>query len=164
MISEIRALYAYDRWATERTFQAASELDDEALSRDLGSSFPSVLATLAHMVAAEWVWLSRWRGSNPTGQPTHWDVSSLSAVRDRWREVEGDLSAFLAGLDEAALERPLTYRTFAGDTFTQPLSQMLRHVVNHSTYHRGQVTTMIRQLGGTPVSTDLIRFYRETGG
>jgi uncharacterized damage-inducible protein DinB len=115
------------------------------------------------MVGAEWVWLTRWQGGSPTSVPSDWDVSTLGAVRDRWRRVERELSAFVDGLDASALERPLTYKTFAGETFTQPLSQMLRHVVNHSTYHRGQVTTLLRQLGGTPVATDLIRFYREMG-
>jgi uncharacterized damage-inducible protein DinB len=127
------------------------------------SSFPSVLATLAHMVGAEWVWLTRWRGGSPTSTPTDWDVSTLEAVRERWRQVDLELSEFVGGLDDAALERPLTYTTFAGEAFSQPLAQMLRHVVNHSSYHRGQVTTLLRQLGGTPASTDLIRFYRESG-
>jgi uncharacterized damage-inducible protein DinB len=88
-------------------------------------------------------------------------VSTLEAVRGHWQSVEKDQARFVAGLDETAVTRPLTYVTFAGETFTQPLDQMLRHVVNHGTYHRGQVTTMLRQLGGQPVSTDLIRFYRD---
>jgi uncharacterized damage-inducible protein DinB len=160
---EMRELYAYNRWASERAFEAASALSQEDLTRDLRNSFPSVLATLAHMVGAEWVWLTRWQGGSPTSVPNDWDVSTLGAVRDRWRRVERELSAFVEGLDASALERPLSYKTFTGESFTQPLSHMLRHVVNHSTYHRGQVTTLLRQLGGVPVSTDLIRFYREMG-
>jgi uncharacterized damage-inducible protein DinB len=161
MIQVIQELYAYNRWANERTFDAAAQLPAEALSRDLGNSFPSVLATLAHIVGAEWVWLTRWLGSSPKGPPTDVNVSTLEAVRGHWQSVEKDQARFVAGLDETAVTRPLTYVTFAGETFTQPLDQMLRHVVNHGTYHRGQVTTMLRQLGGQPVSTDLIRFYRD---
>lgn len=162
MIQEIRELYAYNRWANQRTFDAAAKLSPEALGKDLGSSFPSVLATLAHMAGAEWVWLERWLGSSPGGGPSDWDVSTLEAVRRHCQQVESDRERFLNGLDDRSIEKPLTYKTFAGETFTQPLSQMLRHVVNHATYHRGQVTTLLRQLGGQPVSTDLIRFYRET--
>jgi uncharacterized damage-inducible protein DinB len=164
MIQEIQELYAYNRWANERTFEAAAKLPEEALARDLGSSFPSVLATLAHMAGAEWVWLTRWLGTSPPGGPTGWDVSTLESVRRHCQEVENDRARWIAGLDESSLTRPLTYRTFAGEPFTQPLEHMLRHVVNHGTYHRGQVTTMIRQLGGQPASTDLIRYYRERNG
>lgn len=161
MIDEIRELYAYNRWANRRLLDAASRLSPEAFTRDLGSSFPSVRDTLAHIVAAEWVWLERWRGRSPTGPPEAWDLSTPDAIRGAWEEVERDRQAFLAGLDDAAPKREIAYRTTSGQPFEQPLGQMLRHVVNHSSYHRGQVVTMLRQLGAEPPPTDLILFYRE---
>lgn len=158
---EIRDLYAYNRWANRRLLDAASRLDDDALARDLGSSFPSVLATLAHIVAADWIWLRRWAGESPTAAPAEWTLTSLEAIRARWEEVEGERTALLTALDDEGLEREVAYRNTAGAAYTSRMDEMLRHVVNHSTYHRGQVVTMLRQLGGSASATDLIAFYRE---
>jgi uncharacterized damage-inducible protein DinB len=162
-MDEMRDLYAYNRWANRRVLDAAARLSPEQLSRDLGSSFPSVRETLAHVLAAEWVWLTRWRGSSPPGLPESWDLSSLKVVRAQWAEVEADQRAFVEGLDEAALDRVVAYRDTRGTPYENPLGQLLRHVVNHSTYHRGQVITMLRQLGAEAVATDLVLFCRERG-
>ena len=161
MVDEIRELYAYNRWANHRMLDAASSLSVDAFTRDLGSSFPSVRATLVHILASEWMWLSRWRGESPSGFPEGWGDSTFDALRARWSEVERDQQAFVSELTEEAVGRSVAYRNTRGEPFEQPLAQMLRHVINHSTYHRGQVTTMLRQLGAETVATDLIRFYRE---
>lgn len=158
---EFRQLYAYNRWANRRILEAVTGLPDDDLACDLGSSFPSVLATLAHLLAADWVWLRRWYGESPDGVPEEWELSSLEDVRSRWDDVEAERSGLLATLDDAALDRVVDYRTTAGVPYTSRMDEMLRHVVNHSTYHRGQVVTMLRQLGATPPATDLIAFYRE---
>ena len=158
---EIRELYAFNRWANRRLLEAAAALDDDALARDLGSSFPSVLATLAHIVGADWAWLRRWAGESPRAAPAEWALTSLAAIRERWEEVEAERSAVLAELDDQALEREVDYRNMAGVAYTSRMDEMLRHVVDHSTYHRGQVVTMLRQLGATPPATGLIVFYRE---
>ena len=164
MIAEVQELYAYNRWANRRVLDTAERLSADELSKDLGSSFASVQATLVHILSSEWIWLSRWRGTSPTGAPKAWDLSTLDAVRARWQEVEAGQAEFVKGLSKASLSEVLEYKNLQGQTFREPLGQMLRHVVNHSTYHRGQIATLIRQLGHTPVSTDLIRFYREGGG
>ena len=74
------------------------------------------------------------------------------------------MAAFVDGLDAAGLGRTLTYRAFNGQSATLPYWQMLQHVVNHGSYHRGQVTTLLRQLGAAPPQgMDLVAFYRERG-
>lgn len=161
MPREIQDLYAYDRWANRRILGAALALPPEALDRDLGSSFPSVRATLAHVLASDWIWLERWLGRSPSGVPAEWDLSTGAAIEARWREVEGAVQSFVESLSGADLDRIVDYRTLAGTPFSQPLGHLLRHVVNHSTYHRGQLVTMLRQLGATPPATDLVVFYRE---
>ncbi|HUG39408.1 MAG TPA: DinB family protein [Longimicrobiales bacterium] len=160
---EIRQLYRYNRWANRRILEAASGLTEAALGRDLGSSFPSVLATLAHTIAGDWIWLRRWAGESPPGTPADWDLSSLGAVGSKWEEIETERSALLDSLDDEGLVREVAYRSTEGRPYTSRMDQMLRHVVNHSTYHRGQVVTMLRQLGATPPVTDLIAYYREMG-
>ncbi|MGH7505317.1 MAG: DinB family protein [Longimicrobiales bacterium] len=162
MIEEIRELYTYNHWANGRILDATAELSLEELTRDLGSSFPSVRDTLAHMLGAEWIWLSRWMGVSPAGTPASWDLSTHAAIRDRWRTVEEERSAFLGAQTAASLQRVIEYRNTAGEPFASPLWQMLRHVVNHASYHRGQITTMLRQLGRSAAATDLIVFYRQS--
>lgn len=158
---EIRELFAYDRWAADRLLDAASPLSHAQLTRDLGSSFPSVLDTFAHILSSDWVWLRRWHGESPRGRPDEWDVSSLDAVRARWEEVRAERDALLAGLDDEGLDRVVAYRNIAGRDYRSTMAQMLRHVINHATYHRGQIVTLLRQLGATPPATDLIAFQRE---
>jgi uncharacterized damage-inducible protein DinB len=161
MIDEILELFAYNRWANERMLDATAALSQEELTRDLGGSFPSLRATLTHMLGAEWVWLARWKGVSPTGLPDAWDLSTHDAIRDRWRAIEQEQAAFLETLTDESIRRVVDYRLLSGAAFSNPLWQLLRHVVNHASYHRGQVTTLLRQLGRPAVSTDLIVFHRE---
>ena len=159
---EIRDLFAYDRWANRRLLDAVSRLTPEQFTRDLGSSYPSVQATLAHLLAANWVWLERWQGRSPGGLPdAGWAVGTFEAMLDKWAEVEAGQRTFVESLTDEALEAGLSYRNTKGEPFEQPLWQTLRHAVNHASYHRGQVVTMLRQLGTEAVSTDLVLFYRE---
>ncbi len=162
MIDEIRGLYAYNRWANERILDACQALAPEQLGKGLGSSFSSVRETLAHIFAAEWIWLSRWNGVSPRGMPA-WELPDVASLRARWDEVEAERADFLSRQDDASLRKIVAYRNTKGEPFQSPLWQLLRHVANHSTYHRGQVVTMLRQLGAAAPSTDLVLFYREGG-
>ncbi len=162
-LEEIRLLYEYDSWANRRLLEAAASLTPEQFTRDLGSSFRSVRDTLAHIMGGQWIWLERWQGRTPTRLPAAEDFPVLPSLRKRWQEVEADLLAFVRGLTLERIASISEYKTLTAGTFTCPLWQMLQHLVNHGTYHRGQVTTMLRQLGVTSVSTDLSLFYRERG-
>lgn len=159
-IDEVRQLYAFNRWATARILEAVAALSDEQVRRDMGNSFPSIRDTLVHIMSAEWVWLSRWQGTSPTAMPDGWGQLGLDELVRVWGRLDEELETFVAQLVEADLDRSVTYRNLAGDPFVSPLAEMLRHVVNHSSYHRGQVTTMLRQLGAAAPSTDLILYCR----
>jgi len=159
--SDIARLYAYNRWANARTLGAAETLGPEQLNRDLGSSFPSVQATLVHMLGAEWIWLQRWNGSSPSAWPEQAAMRTVADLRAAWRAVEQGQLAVIAALTD--LDRRFAYRNLKGEAFDEPIGMTLQHVVNHSTYHRGQVTTMLRQLGATAIGTDYVTFFRENG-
>ena len=161
---EIRTLFDYNAWANHRSLEAAAALPAEQFTKPLGSSFSSVRDTLAHICGAESVWYERFRGSSPSGLP---DLSSLSTVeelRALWTEQESKLLAFVAGLTQADLDRVMEYKTLKFGVYSNPLWQSMQHLVNHGTYHRGQVTTLLRQLGAKAVATDLMHFYRERAG
>lgn len=158
---DVRLLYDFNAWANNRTLDACATLTTEQLTRDLGSSFKSVRDTLAHVYGAEWIWMERWHGRIPTGLPSASDFPDLQTLRRRYAEMDQNLVDYVASLTADDLQRALTVKTSSGTTFAQPLWQMLQHLANHGSYHRGQVATMLRQLGAKPVGTDLIGFYRE---
>lgn len=156
---DILRLYDYNAWANTRILGAVEPLTPEAFLRDLKNSFPSVRDTLAHILGAEWIWLRRWHGESPVKLLSATDFPSLAALKDRFAAIEAERRAFLEGLTEARLTQPFHYRDTRGNAYTLPLVHSLQHVVNHGTYHRGQITTMLRQLGAQPVSTDMSRFF-----
>lgn len=160
-IADIRALYDFNSWANQRTREACASLSNEQLTRDLASSFRSVRDTLVHLYSGEWVWLERWRGNSPIAFPSAADFPDLAAIELRWAEIDRGLHEFVAGLKADDLTRTLKYRLMSGKEMESPYWQMLQHLANHGTYHRGQIATMLRQLGAKPNSTDLIAFYRE---
>jgi uncharacterized damage-inducible protein DinB len=160
----LRSLYDYNAWANQRALEACAGLTGEQFRRDLGSSFRSVRDTLAHVLGAEWVWYERFQGRSPTALPPGMEFPDLASVRAHWAELERNLMSFVAGLTAPNLARVFEVRTLKGAIYANGLWQMLQHVVNHGTYHRGQVTTMLRQLGAKPGYTDLIYFFRERAG
>ncbi len=160
-LETIRQMYDYNYWARDRQLEACAALSEEQFLRPMGSSFSSLRDTLAHMVGAEWGWLERWRGHSPTREEYFRDWGSerfatLASVRERWAGVERQVRDFLAQLTEARLTTPLTYTNIKGERWTYPLWQTLWHVVNHQTYHRGQVTTLLRQLGAKAPPIDFL--------
>ena len=105
------------------------------------------------------LWLERFNGRSLRRVPWSDDTQSLPAIRERWKNVEEDMRAYLATLKSEALNVPLTYQNFKGETWTYTLWQCLVHLVNHGTYHRGQVTMAVRQLGITPPGIDFLAYY-----
>jgi uncharacterized damage-inducible protein DinB len=160
-LKTIQSLYDYNRWANHQTLDAVSKLTEEQFTVDLENSFRSVRDTLVHILSAEWIWLERWHGISPKGMLNPGELSSVDAVRARWEKVENDRADFIRSLTPERLGTVISYVNIRGQTFAYALWQMMAHVVNHSTYHRGQITTLIRQVGGKPVSTDLLIFYDE---
>lgn len=159
----VQELHEYNVWANQRVLDACKQLNAEQFTRDLGASFPSVRDTLQHVMLAEWVWTERWQGRSPSGYPPE-SFADLSALRARWQAIASDLMARIRALTSEELERTLEYRNLKGNAFSSPLREVLLHLANHGTYHRGQIAIMLRRLGATPVGTDLIGFYRERSG
>jgi uncharacterized damage-inducible protein DinB len=157
----LRLLFAYDAWANRRALDACAALTPEQFTRNLGSSFPSVRDTLAHILGAQWLWLERLQGRLPAALPKPEEFPDMSVLRARWDEVQGNLTDYVNQLFPADLERVIEYRNLKGEPMHHPVWQALHQVANHGTYHRGQLTTLLRQLGATPSSTDLVVFYRQ---
>lgn len=158
---EMRTLYDYNAWANHRSLQAAAGLTKDQFTKGLGSSFASVRDTLAHICGAEWIWLERFQGRSPAALPDVVECGDVESLRAKWADQEKRLLSFVGGLTQEDLNRVFEYKTLKFGVYKNPLWQSMQHVVNHGTYHRGQVTTMLRQLGAAAILTDLMHFYRE---
>ncbi|PYY24204.1 MAG: damage-inducible protein DinB [Acidobacteria bacterium] len=157
---ETNSLLDYHYWARDRMLAALDSLSPEQFAEPMESSFKSIRDTVVHIMGAEMVWYSRWRGS-PQGMPRSDSFGDVAALRSAWRELESAVRVFFQELGAERLETRLEYRSLKGELHLSSFEQMLRHVVNHASYHRGQVTTMLRQVGAKPPeSTDLINYYR----
>ncbi len=165
---DIQLLYEYDRWANNTVLQAVSALGVEGFTRDLGGTFRSVRDTLVHIIGVEWGWLRIWNEPSVSSAfvTDLWTrlgalfppdaFPDVAAVQLRWTEVEREQVEFLNRVTNESLRRMLPLRT------TQiSLAHLMQHLANHSTYHRGQVALMMRQLAAEPLATDFAIFLME---
>ena len=146
---------AYDLWANTRLVDRLQREPDNVLDRHVKSSFPSLRATLMHIRDAECVWQLRLNG-----QPNRWPA-------EEGRQLDGLikyctlLHDHVRGLKPEELQAKVTYSSLRGEEFTQTRLQLLMHCFNHSSYHRGQVITLMRQLDLDEVpNTDLVQYQR----
>ena len=159
--SDLGRLLEYTVWANHRALRGAALLTVDQFRKDLKSSHGGVRGTLTHMMSAEAIWLDRWKGLTGTRMLDEGEFKDVVALRDRWSALEEHRAAWFRSLRKEAVTQALTYTNMEGKTFEQPLWQLVQHLVNHSTYHRGQVTTLLRILGSRGVTTDLVTFDRE---
>lgn len=154
-----RRMARYNRWQNENLYGAAERLDDAERKRDRGAFFGSVHATLNHLLWADRMWLSRLAGTpKPEG-----GIGQSTSLFDDWSELKRER----AGLDDwmvewadqlepAWLEGELAwYSGAAGRDVTLPKADVLMHVFNHQTHHRGQVHCLLTRAGVRPGDTDL---------
>jgi len=160
-IRDLQTMIEYHYWARDRVFEAVERLTPEQYNRDLGSSFKSIRETLTHIYAAEWAWYMRWQGESPTALLPADRFPDLAALEAVWCEHEARMRAFVGGLDDGGVRRVIEYKLLSGQPGASPTWQMIQHVVNHASYHRGQLTTMLRQIGAAPAKPmDMIAYFR----
>jgi uncharacterized damage-inducible protein DinB len=156
LLTQTRQLLLYTLWADRLALEAARAVPPEALTREAGVSFGSLLGTLAHILRSQRRWLARFTGQALPEPADFPDVETLAAG---WSETASQLEFFLASLTEEQLAAQITWEDTEAGAVTRPLWQPVSHMVNHSTYHRGQVVSLLRQLGHQPPKTDLIHFF-----
>jgi uncharacterized damage-inducible protein DinB len=162
MLDHVAALAHYNRWMNDRLYAVSAELSDEERKRDLGAFFKSVHGTFNHLLLADRIWLGRFGAAEPftfttLGDELHADFDDLRRERAK---VDDQLDAFVAGLTAERLAAPFP-SVLRGVKVEYPLWYAVLHLFNHQTHHRGQVTTLLKQLGRDPGSTDLITLLRQ---
>jgi len=158
--TEIMTLFSYDAWATERILEVATALQPEKYAQHLGSSHGGIHGTLVHAVAADRIWLDRLTGKANPAMMSEKELPTIAAVREEWSKWRVEMETYLRTLSDIKLLEPFSHQDTKGNTFNYPLYYVFQHLVNHSTFHRGQVVSMLRQQGAKPVNSDLIYYYR----
>src|SRR4051794_24831668 len=159
---DLKTLLDFHYWARDRVLEAAGALSADEYTRDLGGSFKSVRDTLVHLYSAEWAWYQRWQGISPTAMLPFDDYPDVDTLRRAWTDHQRKMRLHVDSLNEQGIAQVISYRLLSGQPGTSPFWQMVQHLVNHASYHRGQVTTLLRQLGAKPPkSVDMITYYRE---
>jgi uncharacterized damage-inducible protein DinB len=156
--ADILELYKYNEWANERIAAALVPLPAETFDRNWGGSHPTLRAAFSHIVATEWIWLERWHGVNPTKPPAWMDAGDAATLVEQLHVVNARRATFLRSLTDGDLDARLAFRFMSGKPGEQRLADLLFHVANHSTYHRGQVASMLRQAGSAPPATDFVYY------
>ena len=153
----VRGLYDYHRWANRRLFDVTAGLGEEAAGRALGTqwSVPTLRRMLAHLYGADWIWLSRWKGTSPTKLPGA-EFATLASIRAPWDALEREQQAFVEALTASDLTRVVAFKNTEGKPFKLVLWPLLQHVANHATHHRSELATMLTMVSGSPPSTDRI--------
>jgi uncharacterized damage-inducible protein DinB len=160
-IDDIRTLYAYNRWANDRILLACRSLSLAQLTSDLRSSHGSIRGTLVHTLWGEWIWFRRWVGESPKVILDENKFEDVDMIQSLWKELDLERDQFIDSLTGEKLESMFGYESLKGEHWEYAYGNAMQHVVNHSSYHRGQVVTLLRQLGQTPPSTDFLIFYDE---
>ena len=160
-LNDVKLFFDYIYWARTRVLDLADSLSPDQFTRDMKSSHNSIRDTMVHMFGSEKLWLTRWQGNSPTKREQPNDYPTPADVRRRWSEVERDVRAHLDGMTDADAQKILSYSTLEGASVSYPWWNTALQVTNHSSYHRGQIITMLRQMGLNATGTDMIIYFKE---
>lgn len=153
---------AYNLWANERIGHLLMAQEDAILYAEQKSSFASIAQTVFHIWDAEVIWLTRMQGGMLSDWPSKKFTGGKAEMLRGLINSSSELHQFIEQKGESFIETEIVYKNLKGDSFESTIEEILFHVVNHGTYHRGQIITLLRETGATQmVTTDLINWFRE---
>jgi len=155
--------FGFMAWGDEQLLAVAAAIPEAEYRRDRGISAGSLHKLLIHMMAAQWIWLSRWQGVAMPYFETDQDHPNLISLRNRWAVVHEETKDFLIKQTVESLAANFSYKDSRGNPHSLPLGRFIQHMLDHGTYHRGQANTLIKLSGGQPVNLSLYRYYEMHG-
>ena len=161
MRDDLVSLHAYNRWADTRVLEAAGSLSPDAFVKEPVSGWISVRDALVHIAGATWIWSRRLEGETPTARPGAADYPTVESLSPFFEQGHSAFETMLSMIDSTKLAEVWSYRDIEGVLHQAPLWSVFRHVVNHATYHRGQIASKLKMLGVTPPGTDFILWARD---
>ena len=160
MQTHLKHLVNYNLWANKKFVEVLVNINYEVLDKEIVSSFSSIRKTVFHIWDAEFIWLKRLQGISLNAFPSS-NYTGETAI-DKFLECSEEFANTVNEADLDFFEKRCTYKQLSGKEFTNSHTQIIMHCMNHSTFHRGQLITMFRQIGITTLpKTDLIEYFRE---
>lgn len=150
----------FNRWATSEILRSVRALPAADREKDRQTSYKSLQGTLVHLYQADSVWFDRLRETSAGTLDRYKAADDFEAFSALWLGLLDSYVEWGQSLEENDWDRSVAYRNLRGDSFDNTIGEIVLHLVNHGSYHRGQVVTMLRQAGATPAATDLIHYYR----
>ena len=152
----------YNLWANGKIVEILANVDEKLFDTEIKSSFPTIRKTLHHIWDAEQIWFTRIKGQEATTWPSASFKGGNEDLLKGFTESSKKLSDFIATKDRGYLDQVITYKNTKGAEFSNPIEDILFHVVNHASFHRGQIVTMLRELGFDKFPPqDLIAYLRQ---
>jgi uncharacterized damage-inducible protein DinB len=161
--SYLETLYDYNYWANKRYLAVAEALNEEQFFHKQGHSWDSVHAVLVHMMSSERMWPQRWRGETGTFLDPK-DFPTAASIREYWTDIEKNMLAFIAQQTEESLLQDIRYTNPKGETFALPLWQMMAHVPNHNTHHRGELAAMFALMNTPHPEEEVVQYFLVRSG
>ncbi|MCS6819429.1 MAG: DinB family protein [Chitinophagales bacterium] len=153
---------AYNAWANRRIANMLKNIPEKDLFMEYPSSFKNIYRTVLHIWDAEVIWFTRIQGGQITNWPSEHFTGSPAEALDKYPLASEELLSFIKDKDSSFLESIVRYKNLKGMEYAQPVEDILFHVVNHGSYHRGQIITLLRLAGHSSIeNTDLIAFLRQ---
>jgi len=153
-------MFEYNEWAWQRVFPSLAALPNEEYFAERPFFWHSLHGLAVHSFGADWIWLQRCRGVSPSALPPRESVADLADLHRRWDPVRAGFREYVAGLSDEQMAAEIVYRDTAGKPYTFSLGDLLRHVMNHATEHRSQMTPTLFQLGHPTEPLDYLYFAR----
>jgi uncharacterized damage-inducible protein DinB len=155
-MEKLSQLFNYHAWATDKLLAYIEKEVPESYSTEITSVFSSIEDTFVHQYEVDSLWYGR---MNREYHGENRKLSSPGECRQAFQDLHNEVKRFIAASSD--LKSSIHYRTSSGENFTNQLEDLLQHLVNHGTYHRGNISAMLRQQGYPGHSTDYIYFLRE---
>lgn len=157
----LQAYATYNRWANEQITNAILEMDEHLHQQIVQSSFPNLYATVLHLWDAESIWWQRMEGHQQMVIPSKQFNPTMKEAINGLLQQSGEWERFIGSVTEEELQREFDYKNIKGQSFRSAAWTVVHHLFNHGTYHRGQLVTMMRELGATTIpATDFVHWYR----
>lgn len=150
-------LFAYHQWATAESLNHVQSFGEELYKRQGTNSFASIEETAKHVIGVEKLWLQRMMG-NPKPVFENFDVATVDNAVEAFSLLHAEMDLYFASLTEAQWEETIDFQNMRGNEFSMTRDEMLFTVINHASYHRGQVTSFLRQFGYNGIPLDYLYF------
>ncbi|WP_341960416.1 DinB family protein [Planococcus maritimus] len=153
-------MFAYHQWASQKVLELVQDCGEEYYTKEGLNSFPSIRETIRHVIGVEKLWFQRINGVK-SPEFTQFDVETVDQAKQAIMLLHAEMELYFATLSEESWQEELDYRNMKGQEFHHSREEMLFTLVNHASYHRGQITSFLRQFGKVGIPLDYIYFQKQ---